>query len=85
MAKTIVSVSKKHNSIWRMYFYYLNDDSEYKFQSKKINPLLVWFYKLQKSSLHTNICLICDRQFQFYKNRFEDDMVICSECDPDEY
>jgi len=41
MSKTIVSVSKKNNSVWRMYFYEQNDDGQWKFESKRINSLLV--------------------------------------------
>ena len=49
MPKTIVSVSKKHNSVWRMYYYDIDDDDNtWKFYAEKINPLLVWFYKLKK-------------------------------------
>ena len=49
MTKTIVSVSKKGNSVWRMYYYDIDDyDNTWKFFSEKINPHLVWFYKLKK-------------------------------------
>jgi len=68
-----------------MYFYDFNDDNEYKFQTKKINPLLVWFYKLQKQKLCNDICIICDRKFQFYKKMFESRTDCCVECDPSEY
>ena len=68
-----------------MYFYDLNEDNEYKFQSKRINPLLVWFYKLQKQKLHNDICVICGNQFKFYKKRFESNPDVCFECDPSEY
>ena len=85
MSKTIVSVSKKNNSVWRMYFYELNEDNEYKFQTKRINRLLVWFYKLQKQKLCSDICVICDREFKFYKKRFEGIPDVCFECDPSEY
>ena len=37
MSKTIVSVSKKNNSVWRMYFYELNEDNEWNFYTKCIN------------------------------------------------
>ena len=83
MSKTIVSVPKKNNSVWRMCFYELNDDDEYRFLTQKINSLLVWFYKLQK--LCNDICIVCDRQFQFYKKRFESRIDVCYECEPDEY
>jgi len=83
MSKTIVSVSKKDNSVWRMYFYDLNEDNEYKFYTKRINRLLVWFYKLQKQKLCNDICLICGNEFKFYKKRFENSMDVCYECEPE--
>ena len=46
--KTIIGVSKKHNSIWRVYDYDYNEDDNLVLVTKKINPLLVWFYKLKK-------------------------------------
>ena len=85
MSKTIVSVSKKNNSVWRMYFYDINDNGQWIFQSKKINSLLVWFYKLQKQKLYNDICVICDKEFKFYKKRFENSMDVCYECEPSEY
>ena len=84
MSKTIISVSKKNNSVWRMYFYELNEDNEYKFYTERINRLLVWFYKLQKQKLCNDICMICGNEFKFYKKRFEDGLDICYECDPDQ-
>ena len=69
MSKTIDSVSKKGNSVWRMYFYDINEDNEWKFYTKRINPLLVWFYKLQKQKLCNDICMICGNEFKFYKKR----------------
>ena len=86
MTKTIVSVSKKGNSVWRMYYYDIDDyDNTWKFFSEKINPLLVWFYKLKKQKHYNNICDICGNEFKFYKKRFEDGLDICYECDPSEY
>ena len=85
MSKTIVSVSKKDNSVWRMYYYDVNDDGQWKFYTKRINSLLVWFYKLQKQKLCSDICIVCDRQFKFYKKRFESPVDVCAECDPSEY
>ena len=66
MSKTIVSVSKKNNSVWRMYFYDVNEDNEWNFYTERINPLLVWYYKLKKSKLCNNICDTCDNEFRFY-------------------
>jgi len=85
MSKTIVSVSKKDNSVWRMYYYAIDDDGQWKFYTKRINSLLVWFYKLQKQKLYNDICIICDKQFKFYKKRFESRTDVCYECEPSEY
>ena len=69
-----------------MYYYDIDEyDNTWKFFSEKINPLLVWFYKLKKQKLYNNICDICSNEFKFYKKRFEDGLDICYECDPDEY
>ena len=84
MSKTIVSVSKKNNSVWRMYFYELNEDNEWNFYTKKINRLLVWFYKLQKQKLYNNICDLCGNEFKFYKKRFEKMPNECFACNPDQ-
>ena len=81
MTKIIVSVSKKNNSVWRMYFYDQNDDGQWIFQSKRINSLLVWFYKLQKQKLCNDICIICGNEFKFYKKRFESSADVCYECE----
>ena len=82
MSKTIVSVSKKGNSVWRMYFYDINEDNEWKFYTKRINRLLVWFYKLKKQKLYNNICDICGNDWKFYKKRFESMPNECFECNP---
>ena len=68
-----------------MYFYEQNDDGQWKFESKRINSLLVQFYKLQKQKLLNDICTICDKPFQFYKKRFESRIDVCYECEPEEY
>ena len=84
--KTIIGVSKKNNSIWRMYFQDIDEyDNQLKLYTKKINPLLVWFYKLKKSKIHDNICDNCLNEFRFYKGRFEKMPDLCSECDPEKF
>jgi len=41
-------VSKKDNSVWRLYYYDVDEyDNTLKFYTKKINPLLVGYYKLK--------------------------------------
>ena len=84
MPKIIVSVSKKHNSVWRVYYYDIDDhDNTWKFYSEKINPHLVWYYKLKKQKLYNNICDICGNEWRFYKKRFEKMPDQCYECNPD--
>jgi len=86
MPKTIVSVSKKHNSVWRMYYYDIDDDDDtWKFYAEKINPLLVWFYKLKKKKKCNNICDICSKEFGFWKSRFDKMPNECFDCNPDQF
>ena len=85
MPKCIVSVSKKHNSVWRMYYYDIDDnDNTWKFYTEKINPMLVWYYKLKKQKLYNNICDICDNEWRFYKKRFEKMPNECFEYNPEQ-
>ena len=68
MQKYIVSVSKKNNSVWKSYFYILNDDGSWSFQSKRINPLLIWYYKLKKYHRTKGMCSECYREFIIFTN-----------------
>ena len=84
--KTIISVSKKNNSVWRVNYQDIDEyDNQLKLYTKKINPLLVWFYKLKKSKIHNNICDNCFKEFRFYKSRFEKMPNECFECNPDPF
>ena len=65
-----------------MYGYDYNEDDNLVLVAKKINPLLVWFYKLQKQKLCNNICDICFKEFRFYKSRFESMPNECFDCNP---
>ena len=85
MTKVIVSVSKKNNSVWRIYYYDIDEDNNWNFYTKRINPLLVWFYKLKKCKLYSNICDECDNEFKFYKDRFSSISSICANCDDEIY
>ena len=86
MTKVIVSVSKKNNSVWRIYYYELDDlDETIKLYTKRINPLLVWYYKLIKSKKMSNICDDCDEEFSFYKNKFSSIPNQCIKCDDEVY
>ena len=55
-----MSVSKKHDSVWRIYFY---EDDEFK--SERISRLMVPFYKLMKLHKEQMLCLECE--FSFYQ------------------
>ena len=84
MPKTIVSVSKKHNSVWRIYYLDIDEyDNTRKLFTEKINPHLVWYYKLKKQKLYNNICDVCGNEWKFYKKRFEKMPDQCYECNPD--
>ena len=78
----VIGVSKKHNSVWRMYYYDIDDnDNTWKFYTEKINPMLVWYYKLKKQKLYNNICDVCGNEFRFYKGIFDKTPDICFECE----
>ena len=85
MTKIIVSVSKKNNSVWRIYYYDIDENNNWNFYTKRINPLLVWYYKLIKSKKMSNICDECYEEFKFYKNRFSSIPNQCVNCDDEVY
>ena len=85
MQKYIVSVSKKNNSIWKIYFY----DENFQIHSQKINPLLIWYYKLRKRHRKKMYCLNCSTEFLVLTN-WHDKSADCPYCldeveDFDEY
>ena len=82
--KIILGVSKKHNSVWRVYGYDYNEDENLVLVTEKINPLLVWYYKLKKQKVYNNICDICGNEWSFRKKRFEKMPNECFECNPDQ-
>ena len=85
MTKTIISVSKKHNSVWRIYYLDTDDnDNKRKLYTEKINPHLVWYYKLKKQKVYNNICDSCGNEWSFRKKRFEKMPDQCFECNPDQ-
>ena len=81
--KIILGVSKKHNSVWRVYGYDYNEDENLVLVTEKINPLLVWYYKLKKQKVYNNICDICGNEWSFRKKRFEKMPNECFESNPD--
>ena len=82
MQKYIVSVSKKNNSIWKIYFY----DEDFQIHSQRINPLLIWYYKLRKRQRKNAVCPGCSRRFLVLTN-WHDKKLECPYCldDYDEY
>ena len=79
MQKYIISVSKKNNSIWKIYFY----DENFEIHSEKINPLLILYYKLIRRHRKTGECSICGNVYLFLTNWFDNKME-CPYCS-DEY
>ena len=78
----IVSVSKKNNSVWKIYFYVEN----YQIHSQRINPLLIWYYKLRKRHRKKDVCHNCRNEFLFLTN-WHDKKMNCPICldEDDEY
>ena len=87
--KTIIGVSKKHNSIWRVYGYDYNEDDNLVLVTKKINPLLIWYYKLRKRQRTKAVCSNCSKQFLilscWYDKIKDAKCPYCLEEDFDEY
>ena len=81
LVKYVISVSKRHennhagvkNGTYMIYYY--NEDMI--LQSKRINPLLIWYYKLKKRHRKKGTCSECNRQFIFLTNWYDKKM----ECD----
>ena len=85
LVKYIVSVSKRHennhagvkNGTYMIYYY----DEDMILQSKRINPLLIWYYKLKKRHRKKGVCSECHRQFVFLTTWYDKKMEcpVCSE------
>ena len=76
MQKYVVSVSKKNKSVWKIYFY----DENFQIHSQRINPLLVWFYKLKKRHRNYYYCDECNGKL-FCLTNWYDKKIICPDCD----
>lgn len=37
-------------------------------QTKRINPLLIWYYKLKRYHRTKGVCLECNREFTIFTN-----------------
>ena len=75
MQKYIVSVSKKNNSIWKIYFY----DEDFQIHSQRINPLLIWYYKLIRRHRKKGECSICGNVYLWLTNWY-DKKLECPNC-----
>ena len=85
LVKHIISVSKRHennhagvkNGTYMIYYY----DEDMILQSKRINPLLIWYYKLKKRHRKKGVCSECHRQFVFLTTWYDKKMEcpVCSE------
>ena len=93
LVKYIISVSKRHennhagvkNGTYMIYYY----DKDMILQSKRINPLLIWYYKLRKRQRTKAICSNCSKQFLilscWYDKIKDAKCPYCLEEDIDEY
>ena len=93
LSEYIISVSKRHknnhagvkNGTWSIYYY----DEEGKIQTKRINPLLIWYYKLRKRQRTKAVCSNCSKQFLilscWYDKIKDAKCPYCLEEDFDEY
>ena len=79
--KYIVSVSKKHNSVYRIYYYDFDDDDNLVFMSKRISKWLVPFYKLAKCHRTKMICTDCSMPFLSITRRPNPKYDDCPYCD----
>jgi len=90
LVKYVISVSKRHknnhagvkNGTWSIYYY----DEDWKLQTKRINPLLIWYYKLKKYHRKKGVCPNCRREYLLLTN-WHDRSDWCPYCleDYDEY
>jgi hypothetical protein len=85
LVKYVISVSKRHENnhagvksgSYMIYYY----DEDMILQTKRINPLLIWYYKLRKYHRKKAMCSECHRQFVFLTNWYDQKMEcpVCSE------
>ena len=84
LVKYIISVSKRHennhagvkNGTYMIYYY----DEDMILQSKRINPLLIWYYKLKKYHRTKAICSECRRNFTVFTNWLHKKYPDCPYC-----
>ena len=81
--KYVVSVSKKGKNVWKIYGYDFNEEDQLIFSSERINPLLIWYYKLKRYHRKHAMCSSCDRRYLVLTN-WHDKNIECHYC-LDEY
>jgi len=88
LSEYIISVSKRHknnhagvkNGTWAIYYY----DEEGKMQTKRINPLLIWYYKLKKYHRKKMYCLNCKNAVLVLNNWYDRKIPDCPYCELEE-
>ena len=85
LVKYVISVSKRHENnhagvksgSYMIYYY----DEDMILQTKRINPFLIWYYKLKKRHRKKGMCSECHRQFVFLTTWYDKKMEcpVCSE------
>ena len=85
LVKYIISVSKRYennhagvkNGTYMIYYY----DEDMILQTKRINPLLIWYYKLRKRHRVKGVCSECGREMRFLTCWYDKKMEcpFCSE------
>jgi len=55
------------NGTWSIYYY----DEEGKMQTKRINPLLIWYYKLIRRHRKKMYCLTCKNSVLLLHNWYD--------------
>ena len=78
--KCILSVSKKHGSIWKIYYYDIDQEGNEIFKSKSVNKFLIPFYKMLKFHRTKVQCSECKTQFTFFHKWFNKKMPKCPYC-----
>jgi hypothetical protein len=84
LSKYVISVSKRHknnhagvkNGTWSIYFY----DEDWKLRTKRINPLLIWYYKLIRRSRKKMYCLNCKNSVIILNNWYDRKIPNCPYC-----
>ena len=88
LSKYVISVSKRHknnhagvkNGTWSIYYY----DEDWKLQTKRINPLLIGYYKLIRRHRKKMYCLNCKNSVLVLTNWYDRKIPDCPYCEYDD-